>query len=254
MPTSSDLYYHAHESSPADSPAVILIHGAGSNCLYWPADLRRLPQRRTYAPDLPGHGKSGGRGQQTITAYAHLIIDWMDEIGISKAAVIGHSMGSAISMLLALHYTQRVTALGLVGGGPRLRVNPEILAFSSNPTTYHKAVEAIISYAFSPAADPGLVEQARKRMAEVRPSVLQGDLLACDAFEISEDLERITQPTLVICGADDRLTPPRYSQVLAGAIPSAKLEIVPQAGHMVMLEQPQEVSRLVTQFLDQISS
>jgi pimeloyl-ACP methyl ester carboxylesterase len=254
MPIAAELYYHAYESGEIDSPAVILIHGAGGNCLYWPAEMRRLPQKRTYAPDLPGHGKSVGRGQQSITSYAHLLIEWMNTMSISKAVVIGHSMGSAIGMVLALHYPERVKGLGLLGAGPRLGVNPEILAHSANSTTYHKAVDGLISLAFSHAADPNLVELAKKRMLEIRPSVLQGDLLACDTFEFNEQLELISQPTLVVCGEDDKLTPVRYSQTLARTIPDTRLEIIPQAGHMVMLEKPDEVSRIISDFISQISS
>jgi hypothetical protein len=106
--------------------------------------------------------------------------------------------------------------------------------------------------AFSPQAGSRLVELAASRMAEIRPSVLHGDFLACEAFNVTEQLGRILQPTLILCGVEDQITPPRYSQFLAGLIPNARLEIVIQAGHMVMLEQPQVVAGLLTQFLESI--
>lgn len=252
MPVAADMYYHLYEGGQAASPPIVLIHGAGGNCLYWPSELRRLPQQRVYAPDLPGHGKSNGRGQQSIYAYARLIMEWLNATGTARAVFIGHSMGSAICLTLALHYPEQVLALGLIGAGARIRVSPEILAYSANPTTYHKAVEALIGNAFSPAADPKLVDQAGKRMLEIRPSVLHGDLLACDAFDIQESLECITQPALVVCGAEDRLTPVRYSQLLAGTLPGAALEIIPEAGHMVMLEKPEAVAGLFSEFVAQI--
>jgi pimeloyl-ACP methyl ester carboxylesterase len=142
--------------------------------------------------------------------------------------------------------------LGLLGAGARLPVPADILVDSANPTTFHRSVEAIGALAFSPAADPRLVALSINRMAEVRPSVLNGDFLACDAFDTSDQLRRLRLPTLIVCGAEDKFTPPRYSQLLAGLIPQARLEIVLQAGHMVMLEQPQIVADLLSQFIESI--
>ena len=89
-------------------------------------------------------------------------------------------------------------------------------------------------------------------MEEIRYSVLHGDLLACDAFNVTDRLINITQPTLVICGADDRMTPPRLSQVLARSIPGAQLEVIEHGGHMVMLEHPELVASHLIQFVQSI--
>jgi pimeloyl-ACP methyl ester carboxylesterase len=249
MPLAADLYYHAHEDGPNGAAPVVLLHGAGGSSLYWPAEVRRLTNHRIYALDLPGHGKSSGRGQQTISGYADSVIDWLTALSITRAYFIGHSLGGAISLMLALQYPEYVCGLGLIGAGARLPVDPEILAHTTNPTTHHKAVEALTASAFSARTDPHLKELAGKRMLENRLSVLRGDLLACDAFDVSEQLENIRQPALVLCGADDQLTPLRYSKLLAGTIPNARLEIIPDAGHMVMLEKPAEVAALLSDFL-----
>jgi len=82
---------------------------------------------------------------------------------------------------------------------------------------------------------------------------LHGDFLACNAFNIAETVSEIRVPTLVICGQDDKLTPLRYSQFLADQIPAARLEAIPDAGHMVMLEQPQAVAGALIDFLAGIS-
>jgi pimeloyl-ACP methyl ester carboxylesterase len=254
MPVALDLYYYVFQGGEMDSLPVVLLHGAGGNHLYWPAEVRRLAGMRVFAPDLPGHGKSSGRGQQSINAYARLIADWLEGLGISTAVFIGHSMGSAIALTLAINSPEQVAGLGLVGAGARMRVRPDILADSANPTTFHKAVESLISGAFSPFADTRLVELAANRMAETRPSVLHGDLLACNEFDLTERLGEIKAPTLVLCGSDDQLTPLRSSQFLAGAIPDASLKVIPQAGHMVMLEKPNEVAFALQDYLATLSS
>jgi len=229
---------------------VVLLHGAGGSHLYWPAEIRRLMGVRVFAPDLPGHGKSGGRGQQSIAAYAKLITVWLEGLGISRAVFIGHSMGSAIALTLATNSPELVTGLGLVGSGARMRVRSDILTDCANPTTFQKAVESLIAGAFSQFADARLVELAAKRMAETRPSVLHGDLLACHEFDLTERLGEIRCPTLVLCGSEDQLTPLRNSQFLAGAIPAAFLKVIPEAGHMVMLEKPKEVASALQDYLE----
>lgn len=140
----------------------------------------------------------------------------------------------------------------MVGAGARLRVHPEILQNTAAESTYRTAVMAIIEFAFSPQVAPRLVELATKRMMETRPSVLHGDFLACDAFDEMERVAEIHQPALVICGSDDNLTPVRYSKFLADKIPDSRLEIIPDAGHIVMLEQPQVVADTLVTFLDEI--
>jgi pimeloyl-ACP methyl ester carboxylesterase len=253
MPVAQDLYYYTYQGGDLDNPPVVLIHGAGGNHLHWPPEVRRLTGQRVFALDLPGHGKSGGRGQQTVSSYSLQVLDWLQSLGMPEAIFVGHSLGSAIALTLAVMHPEHVTGLGLLGAGARLGVRADILADSANPTTFHKAVGNIIEAAFSPSADPRLVELAAKRMAETRPSVLHGDFVACNDFDLVERVEEITQPTLVLCGSEDHLTPLRYSQLLAGAIPDATLEVIPEAGHMVMLERPKEVVAVLEKFLEKFT-
>lgn len=250
MPFAADLYYHVHQGGNGGKPPVVFLHGAGGNHLYWPAQLRHLPGYRTFALDLPGHGKSGGHGRQSIVDYANSVVDWLEAIELHRAVFAGHSMGSAIVQTLALDYSERVSGLILVGSGARLRVDSEILQNAANQTTFLTAVTSVVNRSFSEQADLRLVELAARRMAEVRPSVYHGDLLACERFDLIEQVAEIHQPTLVICGADDQMTPPRYAQFLSGTISAARLEIIPGAGHMVMLEQPDLVTSVIKEFLD----
>jgi pimeloyl-ACP methyl ester carboxylesterase len=247
------MYYSLHQGADRETPSVVLIHGAGGDHLHWPSEVRRLPYHRVFALDLPGHGKSGGRGQQSISSYASSVIEWLESLNLPRAVFVGHSMGAAIAMHLAIEHPEHVAGLGLIGASARIPVPDGLLADALNPTTFYKAVDTLAELAYSPAASPRQVELASSRMKEIRPSVLHGDFLACDAFDATGQLSQIDVPTLVLCGADDRFTPPRYAQLLAGLIPGARLEIVFQAGHMVMLEQPQTVASLLAQFLDSIS-
>ena len=253
MPINAKIYYRQSKETRGESLPVVLIHGAGGTHLHWPSQIRRMTGYRIYAVDLPGHGKSEGRGHQTIDAYCQNLIEWLESIQIFRAVFIGHSMGGAIALTLALKYTEHVIGLGLVGTGARLRVDPIILENTANQTTFPIAVKAIMDRAFSPKCDPRIIELAGQRMSVTRPTVLHGDFLACDRFDVMEKIQKIRLPSLVICGQDDQLTPVRYSQYLAYQIPRAELKIIPDAGHMVMLEQPQAVADTISDFLAQLS-
>ena len=84
--------------------------------------------------------------------------------------------------------------------------------------------------------------------------VVHKDFLACKAFDDRERLNEIQQPALIICGSEDKMTPVRFSQFLIDDLPDARLEIIPNAGHMVMLEQPANVAALIKKFLEEMRS
>lgn len=252
MPTILDTYFYNYSSLEGETFPLVLIHGAGGTHLSWPPKTRRIPGYRIIAPDLPGHGKSAGRGHQHIQSYARGILDMLEELNINRTAFVGHSMGGLIALSLALDAPERVAAIGLISTGARLGVNPEILENADSPTTFHKAVNTLASGFFTPQADPAIARQVEAELLNNRPSVFHGDLLACDSFDAMERVHEIACPTFVCCGADDQLAPPRYSQFLANIIPNASLTIIPGAAHMVMLEQPEAFNQALESFLARV--
>ncbi len=254
MPVSGNLYYSLHCERDTEAPPLVLVHGAGGTHLYWPPEIRRLRGYCVYALDLPGHGKSSTiDGQQSIEEYARYLVTWLESVHLGRAVFVGHSMGSAIALELALHHPEYVVGLGLIGAGARLRVVPELLNYVADQTTYYKAADLLISGSFSADTPAHLVDLAAKRLVETRQSVLYGDLAACNRFDVMDQLGAIKQPTLVVCGAEDQMTPLRYAQFLANAIPQALLEVIPGAGHMAMLEQPVRVAECLLSFLKDLS-
>ena len=203
MPVSGNLYFSHHCEKGTENPPLVLIHGAGGTHLYWPPEIRRLPGYCVYALDLPGHGKSElCDGQQTIDEYARYLVQWLESIQLRRAVFVGHSMGSGIALGLAIHHPEYVVGLGLISGGARLRVHPDLLNYAADMTTFLKATELLVSCSFSSNAPARLVELASKRILETRQSVFLGDLQACDRFDVMDRLGVVQQPTLVICGAD----------------------------------------------------
>ena len=252
MPLSDQIYYFETKNGKAGAMPVILVHGAGGSLLHWPLSIRRPGTRKVYALDLPGHGRSGGLGEQSVRNYAGIVQDWMIEIHVSRAVIIGHAMGCAIALSMALHHPDYVAGIILLGAGAKFLVDPGLLSQISSPAGFPNAVNLITKRSFSPGTGPRITEQVREQLLQTRPSVLHGDYLACRLFDISEPFPPITHPTSIICGELDDITPVRYSEFLAENIPGAELTIVPGAGHMVMLEQPDLVAQTIEDFIERI--
>lgn len=252
MPQANGLFYFSHGAENTSRPPLVFIHGAGGTHLHWPPQIRRLTGQRIFALDLPGHGKSGGVGSQSIADYVRTVIDFLDAIHFNSAVFIGHSMGSAIALTLALEFPKRTLGLGLVGSGARLRVHPQILESCANESLFPHAIKLINDAEFGANVNPRLKELAAHRMNEIRPSVLHGDFLACNEFDAMSRLGEISKPVLILCGAEDILTPVKYSEYLRDHIPGSRLVSFPDAGHMVMLEQPKEVAYALAEFADSI--
>lgn len=252
MPTAAGLYYFAHGEDLRDRPPVLVLHGAGGSNLSWPPQIRRLSGQRMFTLDLPGHGKSEGVGSQDITEYSKAVLEFMKALRLSSVVLVGFSMGSAIALLLALQYKKRVLGLGLLGSGAKMRVAASTLELTSNPSTFLSAVEKVIENSYSSNVDLRIKELAIQQMTETRQAVLYGDFLACDEFDAMERVSKIKVPTLLISGSADRMMPPNRAEYLHDQIEGAQLHIIEGAGHMVMIERPDEVAGLLGEFLDQI--
>ena len=247
------LFYTDSATGSAAGPPLVLIHGAGGTHRSWPDELRTLPGRRVIALDLPGHGDSPGPGCSSIPAYARSVAGLLDALGLASAVIAGHSMGGAIALTLALETPARVAGLILAGTGARLRVAPAILEATADPTTFSQAADLIAEWSFGKRAGPALRQEFAAAMVAGAPQVAHGDFTACDGFDVRERLGAIQAAALVVCGTDDALTPPKYSEYLRDHLARAQLELVPGAGHMVMLEAPAEVAAAVESFLQQTS-
>lgn len=247
MPFAANLHYLQYRAA-ADAPAVVLLHGAGGNALSWAPNQRRLTNARVFAVDLAGHGKSPGMFH-TIQDAAAAVLDFLTALDLPPAVLVGHSMGGAIALMAALLAPQRVAALGLVATSARLKVSPQILEQTANPLTFADAIRTVIQASFSPQVDSTVRTLAAQRMAETPPPVLHADFVACNAFDVRSRLSEITCPTLILCGTADVMTPPRFSEAMAQAIPNARLHLIPDAGHMLMLEEPQVVAQHLQTFL-----
>lgn len=245
------MFRFSRNDLSGQTPPLLLVHGAGGTHMHWPAALRRLPDWNVYALDLPGHGRSQGPGFRRIADYRDVIHAFCQALGLPPIVLAGHSMGGAIALDFALHYPQRLAGLVLVGTGAKLRVAPAIL--DGLRSDFAATARLLSDWAHGSEPSEQMKRIYLQRMLDNDPEVVLGDFLACDAFNIMDDLERIGAPTLVVCGTEDRLTPPHYSEYLAAHIPQARLVLIDGAGHMVMLEAANEATSAIASFLHSLS-
>lgn len=201
------------------------------------------------ALELPGHPTRAGL--TSIPAYAESVRDQIGHHEWSDVILVGHSMGGAVAIELALT-NQVPRGLVLVGTGARLKVHPELLAELRE--NYENAAKHIASWSVSPSADPIIIDRFTDSLLQLNPQVTLVDYLACDKFDRMDDLEKVTCPTLVVCGEDDKMTPPKYSTYLHEKIRGSKLVVIPGAGHSVMLEKHREFNRAIERFVVSLSA
>lgn len=249
VPDGGTIYYAERKVESTPYPPVILIHGAGGTHLDWPAELRRLPNTRVIALDLPGHGRSAGPGRTDTLAYAGDVVAFLSAAGIRRAIMAGHSMGGAIAQQLALHWPEKTAGLVLIGTGSKLPVDPTLPQRIIDETG--KTVRWIVDWSWSPGTPESVKARARQRLLAVDPEVLRGDYLACQGFDVRDQIDRIAAPALVLGAADDNMVKVKFSATLAERIPHARLVVIEGAGHMFPLERAKMTADAITQWLEQ---
>lgn len=243
------LFYSARGQQGAP---IVFIHGAGDNHLLWNGQVAALADiARPMAVDLPGHGRSIGAGRSSIDEYAVAAREFLDALSLDRVVIVGTSMGGAIAQTLALEFSSRVAGLGLVGTGARLRVAPAFLNGLQND--YSATIRTLVEDYYASNAPNELKEQSAQTLQATGQAVTYGDYAACNAFDAMARIQDIRVPTLVLCGRADRMTPPKYSEYLAAQIPRSDLVIIENAGHMVMLEQPEALNRVLREWLVQFA-
>jgi pimeloyl-ACP methyl ester carboxylesterase len=253
MPTITSLngaiYYAQHTPDDSPYPPLVLIHGAGGSHLDWSPQLRRLPDTRVIALDLPAHGKSTGSSRTDTLQYAEDVCAFLDALDIERAIIAGHSMGGAIAQQIGLHMPDRAAGLILVGTGSKLPVEPTLTQRIMNET--EQAIEWLIDWSWSANAPDDIKALGRERLAKTPPAVLRDDYFACQAFDVRAHLERIAAPTLVLGAREDRMVKLKFSITLCERIPNATLVVIEDAGHMFPLEKEQEVADSVANWLSE---
>ncbi len=229
---------------------VIFIHGAGGSSRAWYFQTGQLKRSmEVLCIDLPGHGRSPGSGYDSIGAYSDAVYNFLNERPPGKYFFAGHSMGGAIGMHFALAHPHLVKGLILIGTGAKLSVLPAILEGVQKDK--EKTLRFIVEAAFSNKTPQQMKDMAFNEMMQCSGEVIFRDFFACNGFNIIDRIAAIKAPSLIICGKDDLLTPPKYAEFLHRSLANSRLSLIEDAGHMVMLEKPDEVNKEIEEFIKQ---
>ncbi len=250
--------YTGTKSLDPTQPTVSFIHGAGLDHSVWLLQSRYFAFRgwNVLAPDLPGHGRSAGAALTSVPVQAHWLQALLDAVGVERAALVGHSMGSLVTLEAAACWPERVMGLALLGtAAPMPVAAPLLLAARDDVST---AIQMITVWSHgsrgriggNPVPGQWLPGLTRRLLERAGPGVLYTDLAACDQYRIGlERAAAVICPSLVISGANDLMTPARSSDALARALRDARRVLIPGAGHSLMAEAPDAVLDALIQFL-----
>lgn len=259
-----------NEVGKNNSTAVIMVHGAGGSSTVWsmqlserqssPAGTPKTASSRAQHPllnplakklhlialDLNGHGRTPDTKASDVTSSYLQDIDAVVN-SQRKPVLMGHSMGGALSQLYALKNSTKLSGLVLVGTGARLKVAPMIFDFlDRDPNAYFNAMP---QFMFHESAPKTVVEASLAEARECPIPVIRRDFEVCNSFDLMNEVNRISLPTLVVVGDSDMMTPVKYANYLHEKIPGSDLRIMSQAGHAVMLEKPLGFNQAVLDWL-----
>jgi pimeloyl-ACP methyl ester carboxylesterase len=231
-------------------PTVVLLHGAGFDHTTWALHSRWFAHHGfgLLAPDLPGHGRSTGKPLASIAEMADWVAALLDAAGATKAKLVGHSMGSLIALETAARHPAKVSSLSLIGTAATMTVGPDLLkaAEANDPA----AIDMVSIWGLGFQAElggslaPGLWMHsgAQRVLEQCRPGVLFNDLNACNAYQGAlAAAAKVAVPVTLILGERDTMTPAKAGKALAAALPNARTVVLPGAGHMMMVERPDEL-------------
>lgn len=240
------------EAGGGAATPIVYLHGVGSDKSVWRPQLEHFGRtRRAIAFDYPGYGDSDPAPEGTTRDdYASAIISAMHELGIDRAHICGLSLGGVVT--IAMHHRDRDRCASLILADT-FAVHP------NGPAIYERSIEgsrdlrataeARVDLLLAQPADLELRRGVMETMARIAPGAYR---IGAEAVWLADQRDRVTEirvPTLVIVGDQDRVTPPDLSNELVDLIITARLEVIPGAGHLANIEKPSLFNGIVEEFI-----
>ena len=254
----NEVFYGTGSGTPSDAAnTLIFVHGAGFDHTIWVMPARYFARHgwRVVALDLPGHGRSQGQALTSIAQMADWLAQVIDAVSPNQqASVVGHSMGSLVAMSLAARHANKVQKLALLGTSAPMPVADVLLnaaldndqaAIDMTNTWSHSARGSLGS-----SQNPGVsnLHIGERLLQQAGAGVFHTDLAACNGFTV-DGLAEVKQPTLVIIGDEDKMTPPRAGLAVADQLPNVQQRRLAGCGHSMLSEQPNQVLDELAAFL-----
>jgi pimeloyl-ACP methyl ester carboxylesterase len=264
MPTiksdDAEIFYEVQ----GDGPPVVLLHPFPASHELWHPAIQSLTSRyRLILPDLRGHGVSeAGQGPATMEKHVGDLARMLDDAEVGRAAFAGVSIGGYALFEFWRRYRGRVASLAFIdtkaqpdndqARGNRLQSAADVLEKG-----VEQFVDGMVPKLFGETTQrtrPDLIDAARKLMLKMSPqdiSLVQRGM--AERPDSVPTLKTINVPTLVIVGDEDTLSTPADAELMRQNIPGAQMRVIPRAGHYAVWEQPEDMGRVLRQFLDTAS-
>jgi 3-oxoadipate enol-lactonase len=245
------------EAGGGDATPIVFLHGVGSDKSVWRPQLDHFGrERRAIAFDYPGYGESDPAPEGTTRDdYAAAILSAMSALAVDEAHVCGLSLGGVVA--IAMHHLAPDLCASLILAD----------TFADHPDgrgIYERAIAASgdlrtladgrVDVLLAQPADPAVRSEVVETMARIEPAAYR---IGAEAVWLADQRDRvhaIRVPTLVLCGAEDKVTPPALSTALTRLIPGAQCELIECAGHLSNFERPDEFNTLVGAFIRGVDS
>jgi 3-oxoadipate enol-lactonase len=245
------------EAGGGDATPIVFLHGVGSDKSVWHPQLDHFGKtRRAIAFDYPGYGDSDPAPVGTTRDdYAAAIHSAMEALTVTQAHICGLSLGGVVA--IAIHHLapERCASLILADS---FAFHPDGRAIYERSVAGSRDLpamaEARVDVLLAQPADPEVRREVVETMSRIDPA---GYRIGAEAVWLADQRDRaaaIRVATLVLCGTEDKITPPALSDELAGLITGARIETIQNAGHLTNLEQPGEFNRIVGTFIRAVDS
>jgi len=242
-----------NEQGSGDAVPILFLHGVGSDKSVWRPQLEHFGRsRRAIAFDYPGYGESDPFPGASRDDFASAMLAAMDALGIGRAHICGLSLGGVIAIAMHALAPGRCASLILADS---FALHPDGAGIhhrsveASTSIGMRALAEARVDMLLGSAATRELREDVVETMAAIEPESYR---IGAEAVWLADQRDRaraIHVPTLVLCGAEDRVTQPELSEDLAARIPGARLELIAAAGHLANAEQPAAFNSAIDRFL-----
>ena len=247
-----------HVTDTGHGHAVLFLHGMGCDGTDWQPQVDAFADRyRCITVDHRGHGRSDrttGDGY-SIAGFAADAAAVLDHLGVDRAHVVGLSMGGMIAQQMAVSAPARVCTLALLDTFSRPGAMGEGMGAMADQVeaagldAIAGGFQAMVFASATTASRSDLLERFDVQFRGNTPACLAWAMRAIAGIDVYDRLGGVSAPTLVLCGAEDNLTPIAQAEELAGAIPGARIEVVPDAGHFSNIENPDVVNQHLAKHL-----
>ena len=258
-------------TSGSAGDALVLLHGIGGCAKVWQPQLDFFSERYTVvAWNMPGYGGSPRMPEMTFPSLADALEALLDTLPNKRVHLVGHSMGGMVAQEFLRDRARRVASICLYATSPGL-AQPETPAAIKaaaararefmerriGPLDRGKSMrdmaESVLDQLLAPDAPASARAAAIESISSVPPDVYRDAMRCILSFDGTAIVPKITRPTLVIAGGEDRTMTPAVVEAMARQIPGARYEVILRAGHLANLEDSPAFNRVLSEFLTKLN-